>query len=323
MNEKVLDFEALERNLNRYKSKKVCAMVKANAYGHGIKEIVLFLKDKVDFFGVCSLLEAIEVRKNCDTKILIVSPFVDVEKCKKYGFYFFVDDFENLKRAGDLNCLDLVFLKINCGMNRFGIDPFDVKTLKNIKVFLKNKHIAGICTHFQALFDKKLTKKQYKDFLKVKKYLKVDGITSLGGSDVINYDFDYDMIRVGIGLYLQKNSQVLKVLSKIVEIRNLTNGSVGYDKKFEVKKQTKVALVPIGYADGLSRLASGAYMRILNKDTRIIGNICMDLCFLDVSNIDCKIGDIVEVVPNAYELAKKSHTSVYEVLTNFNLLRDR
>lgn len=323
MNEKVLDFEAIERNLERYKNKKICAMVKANAYGHGLREVVLFLKDKIEFFGVCSFLEALEVKKICDAKVLIVSPFVDVKKCKEYGFHFFVEDLEKLTMAKELSCLELVHIKINSGMNRFGFNISDKKTLKKLRLILKNQHIAGICTHFSCLSDKKLTKKQYRDFAKVKKFLSIDALTHFGGSEALDYDFDYDMIRVGIGLYVQKNSQVMKIKSKIASIREIENGFVGYDFKFKVAKPTKVALVPIGYADGLSRLASGAYMRVLNKDAKIIGNVCMDICFLDVSNIDCKVGDEVEVLPNVFELAKKSHTSVYEVLTNFNGLRDR
>ena len=323
MNEKVLNFEALEKNLEYYSSKKVCAMVKANAYGHGVKEVVEHLRDKVEYFGVCSQAEALEVRRFCDTKILIVSPFVDIDSCKKHNFEFFVENLEMLKKAKTLHCLNLVHIKINSGMNRFGFDIDDKQVLKKLRTELKNEHIAGFCTHFACLDDVKITKKQYQKFIKIKKFLGVTALTHLGGSEVIEYNFDYDMIRVGIGLYVQKGSQVLGINSQIVDIHNLSRGTVGYDGRFEVTKPSRVAVAPVGYADGLPRLSSGAFVQINGKRCKIVGNICMDVCFVDVSNVNCKIGDKVEVLPNVFELAKKCHTITYEILTNFNNLRDR
>ena len=322
MNEKVLNFEALKKNLDYYSSKKVCAMVKANAYGHGVKEVVEHLKDRVEYFGVCSYLEAVEVRKFCDTKVLIVSPFVDILKCKEHNFEFVVDSLSALKEAMDLGCLHLVHIKIDVGMNRFGFSYLDKQTLKKLKVMLKSTQIAGICTHFAELGNSKKTKNQYKCFCKVKKFLGVKALTHLGGSEVIDYNFDYNMIRVGIGLYT-KIKQIMEIKSKIIELHDLQSGEVGYEGRFEVKKPSKIALIPVGYADGLPRVGSGANVEINGRKCKIIGNICMDLCFVDVTGVDCKIGDGVSVVPNFFELAKKCKTSIYEVLTNFNRLRDR
>lgn len=322
MNRKVLNFDALEENLKIYSNKKVCAMVKANAYGHGVKEVVSFLKDKVEYFGVCSFQEALEVRKICDTKILIVSPFVDIEKCKTFGFEFFVQDLKSLEKAKRNEALNLIHLKINTGMNRFGFNSDDKVTLKKLKLFLKDEKIAGICTHFSETSDKKITKMQYKKFLRVKKFLGIKTLTHLGGSGVIDYKFDYDMIRVGIGLYNKKH-QVMQIESRILDIKNLNSGKLGYDGRFEVKTPCKIAIVPIGYADGLPRLSSGCFVEINEKRGKIVGNVCMDVCFVDVTNVPCRVGDKVNILPNVNDLAKKCKTSEYEVFTNFNNLRER
>ena len=323
MNKKVLDFDVLLKNVQAFKGKKVCAMVKDNAYGHGLCEIVGALKGRVEFFGVCLFSEALDVRKICDTKILIVSPFVDIEKCKKYGFHFFVQDLNMLKKAITLDCLDLVHIKLNVGMNRYGFDIENKKLLKELRLMLKNRHIAGICTHFPCLDNKKTTKKQYKKFLRVKNFLGIDTLVHLGGSGVFGYDFDFDMIRVGIGLYIGKGGQVMKIFSEIMDIKEVEKGKLGYDGLFEIKKHTKVAVIPIGYADGLLRYSSGGFVEINKKYCKIIGNICMDICFVDITDIDCKIGDRVDVLPNVFKLARHNQESIYEILTNFNNLREK
>lgn len=320
MNKKIIDFEALESNLERYKSKKICAMVKANAYGHGVKEITNFLEDKVEYFGVSSLKEAEEIRSISDKKILIASPCYNISECKKKHLDFIVDNFDELEECRKKNCLDLVHIKINTGMNRFGFDCDDKKTLKKLRLFFKENQVAGLSTHFSNLKDRKLTISQYTKFLKVKKFLHADCLVHLGGSNVINYNFDYDMIRAGLGLYLG-DKRVMRIYSKIMEIRDLTSGSVGYEEKFEITKPTRLALIPIGYADGLLRSYSGCKVLINGEECPIVGRICMDLCFVDVTNVCCEVGDEVEVLHNIFEVMKRTKLTPYEIFTNFNNLR--
>ena len=246
-----------------------------------------------------------------------------MKKCKEYDFHFFVQDIQTFDKAQKLDCLNLVHIKLNTGMNRYGFDAEDKKSLKELRLKLKNNNIAGICMHFSSLDDKKTTKKQYRKFIKIKRFLGVDATVHLGGSKVIDYNFEYDMIRVGIGLYVDLGGQVMSVVSEIADIRQIEYGKLGYDGLFEVKKPTKVATITIGYADGLLRSSTGAFVEINNKPCKIIGNICMDVCFVDVTGVNCKIGDKVNVLPNAYKLAKHNHESVYEILTNFNNLTER
>ena len=192
--------------------------------------------------------------------------------------------------------------------------------LKKLRLFLKENSVAGISTHFSNLKDRKLSINQYNKFCKVKKFLHADFLTHLGGSGVIKYNFDYDMIRVGLGMYLGEK-RVMKIYTNILEIKNLDSGSVGYEGKFEVVHPTKIALLPIGYADGLSRVYSGCKVLINNNECPIIGKICMDLCFVDVTNVDCEVGDTVEILHNINDVVKRTKLSPYEIFTNFNNLR--
>lgn len=321
MNKKIIDYNSLETNLKKYKNKKICAMVKANAYGHGEKEIVNFLKDKVDYFGVSSIDEAERISKLCENKILITMPVQNIEKCKQKNFNFIVDDLNILEKCKNKNCLNLVHLKINTGMNRFGFSCDDKQALKKLRLFLKENSVAGISTHFSNLRDRKLTLNQYNKFCKTKKFLKANFLTHFGGSDVEKYDFDFDMIRVGLGLYLGEQ-KVMKIYSKIMEIKKLTQGTIGYEGKFEIVRPTRIALLPIGYADGLLRSYSGCKVLVNEVECPIVGRICMDLCFVDVTDVKCEVGDDVEILHSIYDICKRTKLTPYEVLTNFNRLRE-
>lgn len=322
MNKKNIDLNALAFNLKRYSSKMICAMVKANAYGLGAEIICPYLNDKVDFFGVSSLNEAMEIKQFVKKPILIASPVDDLQKCKQFSFHFIVENFDALTQAEKLGILDLVHIKIDTGMNRFGFDCEDKKQIKKLKLFLKNKKIAGICTHFYDLNDKKVTRKQYLSFKKIKSFLGIDCLIHFGGSSVIDYNFEYDMIRVGLGLYLN-DRQVLRVVSQIKKIKEVMDGTVGYKGGFVVSKPTKIGVIPVGYADGLSRSFSGCRVVINGKEAKIVGQICMDCFFVDVSKISCSVGDEVEVLVDIRKIAGYTRLSEYEIMTNFNKLRQQ
>lgn len=323
MNIKFIDEKNLEKNLQRFSSKKVCAMVKANAYGHGLEEIVAFLCDKVEYFGVCCFEEALLVRRLCQTKILICAPVSRFLECKENNFEFIVEDIQSLEKVKKMHMLVFAHIKINSGMNRFGFGFDDKKTLSKVKKICKGEKIAGLCTHFSSLNDEGKAKKEYQNFLKAKNFLKFNCQIHFGGSDVIDFEFDFEMIRCGIGLYLQKGSQVMKIFSKVQKILNLKDGAVGYDGGYVVEKPCKIAVLPIGYADGLVKSFSGCFVEICNHKCPIIGNICMDACFALVTGIDVKVGDFANVLCDVFQVAQNANLSNYEVMTLFNNLRER
>lgn len=322
--------EILFKNLKYYKSfnKKICAMVKADAYGHGLCEIVDLLKKDVDYFGVSNIFEALKIREiSKKSKILIVGKVFDFSKCKDNNLEFMVENVREIEFVNKIECEKLMHLKIDCGMNRYGVK--EECELKSIRELCEHNKISfnGVFTHFPYLSNKKITKNNYNNFLKKIKILGnlSKNIIHFGGSNIINYDFNYDMIRVGIGLYGYENINVvpiMKIFSKVLDIKEIKkDGYLGYNYEFKSNKDTKIAILSIGYGDGLLRLMKDEFVFINGKRCKIIGNICMDVCFIEINNIELNIGDYVEMVWNVEKIAKKSRTIPYEILTNFSKTR--
>lgn len=355
----IINKNNLIENLNSLKIHNVCVMVKADAYGHGFENICQILKDKVSFFGVATLEEALKIRKcGIKTPILVVGICNDFHTALKNDisitiesekqFLKILEDFkndesfknnENLKnnenfkinknlknvKNNENNKKLKIHIKINSGMNRLGIN--NIKEFKNIiNVLNKQKKIffEGIFTHFAtAGNDKKFFLKQLKFF---KKFLSAvpqnyNPIKHLGGGDVLDIinleEYQNYMFRVGLKLYVLPNP-VLKILSKIIKIHNLEKASrVGYSNGFICEKRCKIAVVPLGYADGINRkLSNGGFVKINNKDCKIVGNVCMDMFFVDVTGVNCKVGDEVIVFQNSQIWANLCQTIPYEILTN-------
>lgn len=324
MNKKLISFRAIEENLKYFSKKyKVIAMVKADAYGHGIRQVVSHLEGKVEYFGVASLQEAKFIRSFSSSPVLICSNCTDYNECIKHNISFICDDLNTIKKVIKSGYSRLLHIKLDCGMGRYGINVEDKKTLLKLKNLSKGQVFGGISTHFPSLEKSEISSSQYYNFCKAKEYLDICAPVHLGGSGVINYNFDCDMIRVGIGLYGYPNlTHAMQIESKISKIKYLKKGdSVGYNQRFIADCDTKIAIVPIGYADGLCRNCSGYCLSVKGKQCKIIGNVCMDNCFVDVSNINCKVGDRVIVMQDAAKMADFVGTIPYEILTGFEKIR--
>ncbi len=335
---------------------KICAMVKANAYGHGVEEIVNDLYGKIDYFGVSNINEALFIRKiKHNAKILIAGKTYAFKECIENDISFTIDDLahfdslldylenvynnnicnENLEKKKGIN----IHIKIDTGMNRLG-----VKTLEDFEKIYKlseenNINVEGVSTHFATGdCDGEFFKMQQECFQRF-----IDAIPKrqmpiihVGGSAALiqqkkyKEKFAYDMIRVGLSLYgygakmfSKEIKPVLSLQSKIIKIFNVKDKEfVGYSKGFKAKKDMKIAIIPLGYGDGIPRnLSSNFSVKINGQKCQSIGKICMDMFFVDVSNIECKIDDKIVVMDNAQEWAKKLSTISYEVLTNLTLVR--
>ena len=156
----------------------------------------------------------------------------------------------------------------------------------------------------------------------------------LNTSGILNYsEFKYDMVRTGIGLYGYGNDKifskylkpVLSLKSVISQIHEIEKGqSVGYNKGFIAKKNCKIAIIPIGHADGISRSLGNGKVGFLikNKTAKTVGNICMDMLMLDVTNINCREGDEVSIIDENYltaeDLGEETNTISYEILTSLS-----
>lgn len=284
-------------------------------------------KNKASYFGVVNTDEALAVRKLTDKPILICAKVHtdEFKICKKNDLEIVVDDENDLKTCLKLGLKDNLHLKIDCGMNRFG-----VKSVLNcilLNDFLQENEIKlkSICTHFPYTENKTQTTKDYQNFMQMRSQITQNAPLCFGGSGIVKYSFPFDILRVGIGMYgygQKKLIPVMKICSHVSKIFYAQKGEyIGYGKNYKVSCDGFFAIVPVGYGDGLKRNLSGKfYVKINGKKYPVVGNICMDCFFVKVDE-SVKVDDNVEVMTNANYLAKKSGTIPYEILTGFSSLR--
>ena len=312
---------------------EICVMVKANAYGHGLKEIISILKDNIDFFGVSNQTEGLKARRYTDKEVIVFGKCDDYKTCMQenisFALFSYSDAVKIIKIAKENALMPKFHLCLNTGMNRYGIRKISefkkiIKLLKSNGLFL-----SGLYTHFSSLTtDKDYTLRQKMKFYKFTKLLPSywHTILHVGGGNSIFEDIECDMNRVGLEVYGYGNSQVVPVMcveSEIVDIVKVEkNEHVGYLCGFTANSDMTIATVPLGYGDGLPRkLSNKLNIEINGKQVKNVGNICMDGFMADVSKIDCKIGDKVTIMSNASALAPLIESTEYEVLTNFSKFR--
>ena len=345
-----IDGDALLHNLNYFKEKlqpetKILAVVKAFGYGSDAVQIAKFLEDKVDYFAVAYAIEGIALREaGVETPILVLHPHIQniasiveyrLEPCL-YNFRIF-DAF--LKLADEAPLMNYpIHLKFNTGLNRLGFWHTDIPTIiANLKETTHVK-VASVFSHLAAsedLEEQDFTINQINNFAYIAqqfyKHLGYEPILHiLNTSGVINYPkAQFNMVRIGIGLYgfgndeketaQLKNTHNLK--SIISQIHVIEPGeTVGYNRAYTAKRQSKTATIPIGHADGLSRRLGNkkGYVLINNQKAYIIGNVCMDMIMVDITKIDCTEGDEVIIFNNQemiQHIADVSETIPYETLT--------
>ena len=328
----VLNRKNLYENLEQIKKycPNVFAMVKANAYGHGVKNVCKLLYGKVDFFGVACLEEALEIRKfDKRSNILIVGICKDIFLAIKNNISFTIenlDDFKSLlkfikkheKLLKNHKKIAKIHIKINSGMNRLGFNEVEeFKKLLNIYfkfIYKKYIKIEGVFTHFASRKQLKNQVYKFKEFLNVIPSL-INPIIHIGGG-IGKYaikEFENAMLRVGIDLYTNP-CYVLTISSEIIKVFSVKAGEyVGYDNGYKTQSLEKIAVVPLGYADGINRKVSGEFVTINKRRYKIVGNICMDMFFVKVDE-SVKRGDNVKI--NFEGWAEKCGTIPYEILTS-------
>ena len=337
-----IDLNKLEHNFNCVRNKlpsniKILGVIKANAYGHGAVEIGKFLDGKCDFFGVACIEEAVELKKaEIKTPILIlgrVFPF-DIETAVKYDVripIFSYDDAVALSNEAVKQGKNMPFhFCIDTGMSRIGfqVSEESADICKSITE-LPNIFAEGLFSHFATADEKDLSKaveqrNKYKKFCKMLSDRGIEiPIKHLNNSaGIMNFDEYFDMCRMGIityGLYpsdeVDKDILDLEPImswhAKISHIKELEpNREISYGGTFKTDRVTKVATVPVGYADGFPRCLSNKGKVIINgKYAKILGRVCMDQFMVDVSDIECNIND--EVV--LFGTQKNAHISLEEL----------
>ena len=306
---------------------KICAMVKANAYGVGINQVVKIIDKYVDFYGVACFFEAQNLKNFTKKKILIVGA-LEKNNIKK-RFSYTCSCLEDVRFLKYLNRKINIHLKVNSGMNRFGFNSIEDFTLALKEIKFSKLNLEGVYTHFAT--DDSFVDVQMECFNKYVNVLKENKFFPIIHADnsVVNLKCNHhlNMVRVGFNLYGLNEynfNTAIKICSKIVQINNVKKGElVGYNYKCVASKDLSVAVVPVGYADGFSIKLIGFDLYLQNKKCKVL-NVCMDCFMLDVTNLNIKKGTEVPILDEVNSLTRYANflgVSEYEVLTNFSYIR--
>ena len=298
----------------------IFAVIKADGYGHGSLMCAPILSAcGVKYFGVASIDEGIELREHRITQPILVlgaSPLWAMENAIKYDIAVSIFNDEHIEMANQLyerlNKKLKVHIKLDTGMNRIGINKDEAKNFIQKVINSQSIELKGIFTHFADVENKTLFERQINEFQQiVEPYKNLDiKIHCLNSSGMFSYPkYSYDMVRMGIimwGLtpYSTLNSNMPKVKPVMGLKARITNihilkkdDGISYGHTYIAKKDTKVATIPIGYADGIARNLSGKITAVLNGvEIKQIGRITMDQIMFDVSSIDCNVGDIITLL---------------------------
>lgn len=335
-------------NKSEKKDIKILSVIKADAYGHGIVEIAKASEDcGVYALGVATIEEAIKLRENgIKTKIVLlfqhfkdeselvckydITPIISNDSClEEYDKYL-----EKYNKTLNL------YIKVDTGLHRMGVSPNDVLELSKKVLSYSRIKLDGINTHYAASDSKdkesiEFTNKQISIFNEVLNNLKKHNIkiniahTSNSGAIESYRESYFDMTRAGIILYGYPPSgfgrngirPIMDLKTKVILIKSLKKGeSVSYGMTYKAKEDTKIALLPIGYADGIPRALSNNWeVKINGKYYPIRGRICMDNTIIEIFNDNINIEDEVLIFGddeklNAFNLAKNVNSITHEIL---------
>ena len=350
-----INLNHLTQNINYYKSlikppTQLMCMVKATAYGSGSTEIAATLQHiGVNYLAVAYADEGVELRQaNITLPIMVMSPEKDAWadiitfqlEPEIYSFTILNQLIEQLELAQVTEPFP-IHIKVDTGMHRLGFEPNElnsllekIKSTKLIKVqsvfshlaASDNKNLDAFTQHQIQTFTQFFTQLENELGYKVLKHICNSG----GISRFPNAHFD--MVRLGIGMYgvgVSSSEQgqlqnVSKLKTTISQIKNVSAGdTIGYNRNGVAMSNTRIATIPLGYADGFLRtLGNGKHSVFINGQAcKTIGNICMDMCMIDITHVNCEEGDeviIFETNEQLQNLAQSLQTIAYEVLTGIS-----
>ena len=344
-----VDLDAMVHNLNHFRSltdAHIAVMVKAFSYGSGSREIASLLQyHRVDYLMVAFADEGIELRAAGITiPIAVMNPereaFDNMIMFNLEPEIYALDILEDFNRALNKHGIKRfpVHIKLNTGMNRSGFDEQDLPHLLEFFQTERSVYIRSMFSHLAGsdetmhdeftlsqihLFERMTERIQTQFNYKIWRHI----LNSAGIERFPQYHFD--MVRLGIGLHgisaTHANLQpVSSFKTYISSIRNVPEGqSIGYGRKSYTTRPSRIAVIPVGYADGLNRHLSNRVGNVFIKGKRvpIIGNICMDTCMIDVTDTNAAIGDEVEIFGKhilVTELSEQLGTIPYEILTGIS-----
>ena len=323
-----IDLDAVGANLDAIRAKagvQVMGIVKADAYGHGAVPIARFLQDRCGFFGVSNVAEALELRQSgIRTPILILghTPPSAYSRMILEGIrpavFSWEDALELSQKAAVLNKTAPFHFAVDTGMSRLGFQATYENAVLCAKIAaLPGLRAEGLFSHFATADCADLTKAklQAERFEQFDRWLKELGVEILlrhmnNSAGIMNFPNQYELVRSGIvtyGLYpsdevdpaLLDLKPALQWFSRVSHVKELPAGrEISYGGTYVTEKPTRVATVPVGYADGYRRSLSGKFHVLIHgKPAPILGRICMDQMMVDVSAIEnVQVGDKVTLV---------------------------
>lgn len=362
-----IDTKAIEHNITMYKNiighALLAPVIKSNAYGHGI-ELIAKICDQnplVDMLCVVSVREALLLRREGITKPLLVISILDdsLEEAVAHNIDLVAYNFETITQLNaigqNLGKKAQIHLKFDTGLSRLGLHSDNLLALIEQIHSLPFITIRGIFTHFaeSESDDQTFTAHQLAQFNTFIKKLDARGIhiplkhAACSAAITASTDNHCTMVRLGIGLYglwpSQENKQLTERLypafslkpvmtwkTRIIQIKEIPAGSsVGYDRTYQANHHTRLAILPVGYWDGLDRgLSNKGHVCINNQLAPIRGKIAMNLCIIDITGLDVSPHDEVIILGNypgvtAEAIAQHCDTINYEIVTRINPLLPR
>ena len=342
----VHNIKAARKNLKQ--GTKLCAVVKANAYGHGaIPVAITCVRAGVDYFAVALIQEGVELREaGITTPILVLGAMPAIpsmaDLCVKYDIDHAVFDEERLRLLNEAGLRQgkkaRIHIALDTGMHRIGVKIEEAAVFAGKVKALPGIEVVGAFSHFSAadVEDKGYAEFQFSQYRKGVAVMEATGLqipikhicNSAGIAELPQYQMD--MVRMGITLYGSLPSDirepycdyrpVMVFKTQIAFVKTLPPGrDIGYGRTYTTHKESRIATVPVGYADGVSRhLSNKGCMIVRGKKAPIVGRVCMDQIMLDVTDIpNVAIGDDVIVYGGpelpAEEVAVAAGTISYEL----------
>ncbi len=343
--EVVIDESSLRNNVRlireRASGRKVFAVIKSNAYGHGMVDCARIIKKEgVENFAVATIDEAVELREKVDcNSVLLIGGFVKKEVEEIFGRRVtpVVSNFEQLSYIGEFfrgKIIDRPFeihLEFDTGMGRTGFLPSEVVRVKELIKGMSFLKVTGIMSHFSVAdyMDEdsiSYTNRQIEIFKGITRYFPgvVRHISNSAG--LLFHNALFDAVRVGIAIYggikYPGLREVMHVRTRLVEIKEVPeNWFISYGRTYKTEKRKRIGIASCGYSLGLwRRFYPGLEVVVRDRRVPVVGVICMDLFVVDLDKVpDADIGDYVYIMGgkseriSVFELAEKAQTVTYEI----------
>lgn len=330
-----VNFHAIVKNVNSIKKQlkpgtKLCAVIKANAYGFGLERISTLLAPIVDCFAVMDINDGIKLRQNgIKQDILLLGICNNIIQAIQHNLIITIENTLQAQNILQQKIHPRIHLAVNTGMNRFGFNS--IHELRKTLIALRYERIEGIYTHLAYENDQLIQVKTAINRFKKMVYLCLQyfpkAIAHAGCSGVIEYPYaHFNLLRIGKALYggTAKSQTVLTVTSRIIATKKLKPGdTVGYNGTYTIQRPTVIGIVRGGYADGVPPQFGGKVTVLVGKHRcPIIGRVCMDCFFIDVSNVANPLTQQVTIIAptqgqTLFEVAQKANMITCNLLLSF------